>query len=512
MFDLGRLPIRRKLMAISMATSISVLLVSSIAFLVWDYFRARADLVNDIRTQAAIVADNSTAALEFRDPVTALAVLGALESNPEIVAATVYDAAGNRFAHYERFGGSAGPMRAPAANEALFAGDVLRVTVPVVLDNNTIGTTLVEASLEPLNVRVRLGVMTVALVLVVAIALAFLLSATLQRLVSDPILALTTTAQDVGRRKDYSVRASRQTDDELGTLVDAFNGMLSAVESRDRELQGATRELEQRVESRTAQLQRELAERRRAEEELAERNEALVRTNQELDDFAYVASHDLKEPLRGIHNYAVFLEEDYAPLLDEDGRAKLATLQRLTRRLEGLIDALLHYSRVGRIDLAVRRADLDEVVAEARDSLQHVFDKGGAEVRVQPLPAVRCDRVLMTEVFQNLLGNAVKYNDKARKIVEVGVTDDLDGGAPAEAVAPAFFVRDNGIGIPARHLDSVFRIFKRLHPRDHFGGGTGAGLTIVRKIIERHGGHVWIRSSPGEGTTVYFTIATGVEL
>lgn len=511
-FDLGRLPIRRKLMVISMATSVSVLLVTSIAFLVWDYFRARADLVNDIRTQAAIVADNSTAALQFDDPETALQVLDALASNPEIIGAAVYDASGRQFAAYERFEGRAMfPSQAPPADQARFDAGVLHVTVPVVLEREVIGTALVEATLEPLNLRIRLGILTVALVLLAAIALAFLLSASLQRLVSEPILALTTTAEDVGRRQDFSVRASRQTDDELGTLVDAFNGMLAAVESRDRDLQRATRELEERVQERTAQLRRELAERQRAEQELGERNEALVRINQELDDFAYVASHDLKEPLRGIHNYAVFLEEDYAAAIDDDGRAKLATLQRLTRRLEQLIDALLRYSRVGRVDLAVRSVDLDEVVADARDSLRHALEDSGADVRVlQPLPSVRCDRALMTEVFQNLLSNAAKYNDKPRKVIEVGTTERLDD-APPEAVAPAVFVRDNGIGIPARHLDSVFRIFKRLHPRDQYGGGTGAGLTIVRKIVERHAGHIWIRSTPGEGTAVYFTIGTGVE-
>jgi PAS domain S-box-containing protein len=262
----------------------------------------------------------------------------------------------------------------------------------------------------------------------------------------------------------------------------------------------------------------DVTERKRAETaqefyaaQLRERNEQLSRSNQELDEFAYVASHDLKEPLRGIHNYASFLIEDHAERLGPDGRAKLETLKQLTQRMDALIDSLLQFSRVGRVDLAVRDTDLNEVVDEVLASLQINLETTGVKVRfARDLPVVRCDRVRIAEVFRNLVSNAIKYNNKSEKWVEIGGKHIIPGEAPGGENGPApewvFHVRDNGIGIPPQHREAVFRIFKRLHGRDKFGGGTGAGLTIVKKIVERHGGRIWIDSTPGEGTTFSFTM------
>ena len=150
------------------------------------------------------------------------------------------------------------------------------------------------------------------------------------------------------------------------------------------------------------------------------------------------------------------------------------------------------------------------MVEEVADRLGITLREQHVDLRVpRPLPVVEADRVHLVEVFANLVTNAVKYNDKPQRWIEIGTSEvaRADGGSPPGL---AFYVRDNGIGIQARHLDSVFRIFKRLHARDDFGGGTGAGLTIVRKIVERHHGRVWIESTPGEGTTVFFTLQKGV--
>lgn len=234
----------------------------------------------------------------------------------------------------------------------------------------------------------------------------------------------------------------------------------------------------------------------------------LEQSNRELDDFAYIASHDLKEPLRGIHNYATHILEDYGDKLDDNARRQLETLPRLCVRLDGFIDSLLHFSQVGRTELAIASTDLNDVVADVVDSLGGSLKEHNVEVRIAPLPTVPCDRMRVSEVFQNLIGNAMKYNDKPEKWIEVGTADSFDeaNGQTHAVAGPVFFVRDNGIGIPERHLNSVFRIFKRLHARDKFGGGTGAGLTIVRKIVARHGGRIWVESAPGVGTTFYFTL------
>jgi light-regulated signal transduction histidine kinase (bacteriophytochrome) len=268
-------------------------------------------------------------------------------------------------------------------------------------------------------------------------------------------------------------------------------------------------------------------------------NAELERSNIELDSFAFVASHDLKEPLRGIQSYSTFLMEDYADKLDEAGVKKLRTLIRLAQRMETLVDSLLHFSRVGRANMAMRDVDLDEVVSEALEIIAPRLHESGAEIRrPRRLPIVRADHARVGEIFHNLIVNAIKYNDKPLKWVEIGWEESGterrgDGATRRQEVedteeelslcappflhiaasahrhvrpSPIFYVRDNGIGIPERHYETIFGIFKRLHERNEFGGGAGAGLTIVKKIVERHNGRIWVESRLGAGTTVYFTL------
>lgn len=236
----------------------------------------------------------------------------------------------------------------------------------------------------------------------------------------------------------------------------------------------------------------------RQADELARMNVELERSNAELDSFAYIASHDLKEPLRGIHNYASFLIEDYGDVLSEDGVSKLQTLVRLTQRMEDLINSLLHFSRLGRVDLNLQSVDLNIVVGNVLDMLS-ISKEMQVEIRIpRPLPTILCDRIQIAELFTNLISNAMKYNDKAEKWIEIGFLGDQG--------SDIFYIRDNGIGIRERHLDNIFRIFKRLHGPSQFGGGTGAGLTIAKKIVERHGGRIWVESTYGKGSTFYFTL------
>jgi light-regulated signal transduction histidine kinase (bacteriophytochrome) len=234
--------------------------------------------------------------------------------------------------------------------------------------------------------------------------------------------------------------------------------------------------------------------------ELSEVNLELTRSNSELDSFAYIASHDLKEPLRGIHNYSTFLIEDYADILDDAGREKLETLVRLTQRMEDLINTLLHFSRLGRQELRHRPINLNILVENVTKIIRMGQVNELIEINIpQPLPVVDGDRVLLEEVFTNLISNGLKYNENSPKVIEIGCVETK--------INPCtLYIRDNGIGIREKHLDNVFKIFKRLHSRNSYGGGTGAGLTIVKKIIERHNGKIWIESIYGQGSTFYFTL------
>ncbi|HEY9845279.1 MAG TPA: ATP-binding protein, partial [Candidatus Caenarcaniphilales bacterium] len=251
----------------------------------------------------------------------------------------------------------------------------------------------------------------------------------------------------------------------------------------------------------------------RKADELARINIELERSNSELDAFAYIASHDLKEPLRGIHNYSSFLIEDYADILNEEGNSKLQTLVRLTQRMEDLIDSLLHFSRLGRVELLMQWTNLNELLRNVVDVLSISLKETAVDIRIpRPLPVIRCDRVQVGEVFSNLISNAIKYNDKTDKWVEIGWLDAVPGSEQAHLEEKAgqtivFYVRDNGIGIREKHLDTIFRIFKRLHAPNRYGGGTGAGLTIAKKIVERHNGKIWVESTYGEGSTFYLTLS-----
>lgn len=236
------------------------------------------------------------------------------------------------------------------------------------------------------------------------------------------------------------------------------------------------------------------------------KNERRLKTaNEELERFAYVASHDLKEPLRGIHNYSTFLLEDYKDLLDEAGKEKLKGLLRLSSRLYTLIDALLHYSRIGYTKISKSRVDMNLVIQDVLKTLDMTIQEKQVLVTIQPnFPAVCCNQTLITEVFQNLISNAIKYNDKKKKTLEIEYLAASSSLSDEEWIT--FYVRDNGIGIQEKHFNDIFGIFNRLHINDTYGSGSGAGLTIVKKIIEKHKGKIWLESTYGEGTIFYFTL------
>ena len=245
----------------------------------------------------------------------------------------------------------------------------------------------------------------------------------------------------------------------------------------------------------------------------------LARSNEELDAFAYAASHDLKEPLRGIFRYAQQLQAEFSPITEESSR-KLKALVRLTERMDGLLDSMLHFSRIGGTDLLREEVDLGEVVAEAIDLLGTRTEDRRAVVAVpRPLPTMSCDRIRCRQIFVNLLSNGLKYNNVSDLRIEVGYIAAGDvhprpgyrqagHGADARHADDEviFYVADNGIGISPHHFKQIFKLFKRLHGPDSYGGGSGAGLTIVRKLVEQQSGQIWVDSLAGQGSTFYFTL------
>jgi light-regulated signal transduction histidine kinase (bacteriophytochrome) len=169
--------------------------------------------------------------------------------------------------------------------------------------------------------------------------------------------------------------------------------------------------------------------------------------------------------------------------------------------MEKLVNDLLYFSRLGRQDFAIQPTDLNEAIRDVESTLDHFLEERGARIALpRPLPTITCDKTRVTELFRNLITNAVKYNDKKEKVVEIGCVDAAAGAAKA------FYVKDNGRGIDPEFHQEIFRIFKRLQSAQDSEDGTGAGLTFVKKIVERHGGKIWVESEPGKGATFYFTL------
>lgn len=247
-------------------------------------------------------------------------------------------------------------------------------------------------------------------------------------------------------------------------------------------------------------LEIEVTERKRVEALLEVRNRELENINKELSDFAYVISHDLREPLRGIYNYSKYLMEEFQDRFTKDGVYMLSTLCSLSERLDRQINAVLNYSRLGRSAFSLEKTDMNQVVKDVLSSLSYTVEEQKVKIDISaPLPHERCDPCRAFEVFQNLIVNAIKFNDKQEKKIEIGsIVNDKN--------PTVFFVKDNGIGMDPKYIHGIYRMFSQLNPKEAYEG-TGAGLCFVKRIVELHGGEIWARSEPGRGSTFYFTLA-----
>ncbi|HYE97371.1 MAG TPA: ATP-binding protein [Planctomycetota bacterium] len=232
--------------------------------------------------------------------------------------------------------------------------------------------------------------------------------------------------------------------------------------------------------------------------ELQEANRRFEEANHDLEAFTYSVSHDLRAPLRAVDGYARMLAEDYGARLDDEGRRLLGVVTQGARRMGALIDDLLEFSRVGRTSLKRARVDVETMARAALAEVLSQNPERTVEARVGPMPPCHADPALLRQVFVNLLSNAVKYTrTRSPAVVEVGA---LTGGG-----TPVYFVRDNGVGFEQQYAPKLFGVFQRLHSADEFEG-TGVGLALVRRVVERHGGRVWAEGRPDQGATFSFTI------
>jgi len=242
---------------------------------------------------------------------------------------------------------------------------------------------------------------------------------------------------------------------------------------------------------------RDVTDRKQIEDKLVKAKEDLERSNRELEQFAYVASHDLQEPLRMVSSYLKLLERRSKDKLDTEAQEFVDFAVDGSTRMAGMIQALLTYSRVGTRGKPFEPTDCEDILNKALSNLQIAIEEKDASVTHDPLPTILADGTQMLQLFQNLIGNGLKFQENKQKKIHISVEDKVDNWA--------FSFRDNGIGIDPKYKDRIFVIFERLHGKGEYKG-TGIGLAVCKKIVERHRGEIWVDSIPGEGATFSFTM------
>lgn len=313
----------------------------------------------------------------------------------------------------------------------------------------------------------------------IIILMSFLLTSDIVKPVRELVIAVKKAA---GGDLSHSVRVS--SEDEIGKLSLAFNKMILDLKKSHDEIENYSRTLELKVKQRT--------------KELEQANDNLKEINQELDDFTYIVSHDLKEPLRVINAFSNFIYNDCKDKLTAEEIVYLERIKSNILLMEELINDLLELSRVSRKKHPFREVDMNLLIEEVKERFAYAIDEKKVNFIVNcPLPVVFCDRAWIKEVFANFISNALKFMDKPQPKIEIGSSQTGD--------FYCFYVKDNGIGIEKQYFDKVFQIFQRLHSRDQYSG-TGVGLAICKKIVEQHYGRVWLDSEPDKGTTFYFTL------
>jgi signal transduction histidine kinase/CheY-like chemotaxis protein len=470
-----RLPIRRKLFTLILATSAVVVALASTAHLVNDYRVTRELAFQELGGQAQLILENAVAAIEFQDRKVADETLYSLQAIAGVRSACLYDADRSLFSAYHRSRDQSDcPAEPPPAGMQTAGGQLVVVRTDTLADGRS-ATLLVRSDQAAMEARLWDQAAILLIVLLITLAVATLLSAWLQRLISAPIAALAGTATAVSSRNDYAIRATRTTQDEIGVLVDAFNRMLETIQTRERDLSLANEE-----------LQREVIERRRAE--------------QLKDEFLATLSHELRTPLNAILGWTRLLRGRALPENSVDGA--LEKVERNAQMQARLVDDLLEVSRIttGKLRIEVRPVDLAALVRTATDSIRPTAEGRGVTIERQiasPSLMTAGDPDRLQQVVWNLLSNAVKFTPAGGRVtVSLTRRGDFD----------ELVVEDNGIGIEPSFLSSVFDTFRQADASaTRAYGGLGLGLSIVKQLVDLHGGAVLV-ASDGRDKGARFTV------
>jgi signal transduction histidine kinase/CheY-like chemotaxis protein len=503
--------LKRKLTLINVVSAAAALLLACAAFATYELVTFRGSMVRSLSTQAQIVGSNAASAILFGDPDAAAVTLGALRAEHHVVWAGIYFPDGRPFASYVRSDSAASvPSSFPRkADGQAFERGRLLIHRAVTQDGTLLGTLVIEADLDEMRDRLLRYALILIGVLVASLAVVHATASRLSRRITGPILHLVETAQVVSSQRDYSVRATTQSRDELGLLVRTFNDMLDQIQARDGALQRARDELEGQVKERTRDLQDEIGERALLEEQLRAKNRELENQSRRVQEatrlkseFLANMSHELRTPLNAIIGFAELMHDGkvggpVAPLHKEC----LGDILTSSRHLLQLINDVLDLSKVeaGKMEFRPEKVDLAKLVGEVRDILRTLSAKKHIHLGVEvdaALGEIVIDPGKLKQILYNYLSNALKFTP--------------DGGTVtvrAHAIDAEHFrleVEDSGIGIRPEDLPRLFTEFQQLDASASKAyAGTGLGLALTKRIVEAKGGRVGVSSTPGRGSVFY---------